>query len=87
MDTIRVLRIVEYVGPRDVVENQVQNSIHGQRTIRNMTIRATTLGSFPEILGEFDSEDKRQPWDNGVETITHSPETVDNGGESISPME
>lgn len=57
MDTIRILRILEYIGPRDAVEEQVRNSIHGERKgTRSLlsngycTIRATTLGSFPEIL-------------------------------------
>jgi len=65
-DIIRVMRIVEYVGPRSAVEMQVANSIHGMKTVsslqlehqglgarhitREFTIRATTLGTFPEIL-------------------------------------
>jgi hypothetical protein len=54
MDTIRVLRILEYVGPRDAVEAVIDRSIHGSRTYglpgREVTITAATLGTFPEIL-------------------------------------
>lgn len=58
-DIIRVLRIVEYVGARSIVEKQVANSIHGEKVFTRSasgqlripcTIRATTLGTFPEIL-------------------------------------
>lgn len=56
MDIIRVLRLIEYVGPRDLVEEQLFKSIHGTRTIdkpdkRSITIRAVTLGEVSEILG------------------------------------
>lgn len=54
MDIIRVLRIVEFVGPRDAVEKQVAKSIHGEKTYGDrrgeVTIRAATIGTFPEIL-------------------------------------
>ena len=57
MDTIRILRIIEYVGPRDAVEKQIEDSIHGTRngtrseaTGEYCKITATTLGQFPEIL-------------------------------------
>lgn len=52
-DIIRVLRIVEYIGPRSKIEQQVLNSIHGERSFGNyagITIRAATLGEFPEIM-------------------------------------
>jgi hypothetical protein len=54
-DIVRVLRIVEYTGPRTDVERQVSNSIHGEKTFgpagKQITIRAATIGEFPEILG------------------------------------
>lgn len=49
-DIVRVLRVIEYVGPRESVEHQVNNSIHGERKYRDVTIRATTIGTYPEIL-------------------------------------
>ncbi len=56
-DIVRVLRIIEYVGPRDAVERAVADSIHGQKTFRHhdgarmpFTVRAATLGTYPEIL-------------------------------------
>lgn len=51
MDTIRVLRIIEYIGPRDLVEEQIKRSIHGTKNWGNgITINVATLGTFPEIL-------------------------------------
>jgi hypothetical protein len=52
-DIVRVLRIVEYIGPRDLVEDQVAKSIHGSRQCGpNGAIRITavTLGEFAEIM-------------------------------------
>jgi hypothetical protein len=53
-DIVRVLRILEYTGPRTVVEKEVERSIHGTKEIHQpgglLTIRATTLGEWPEIL-------------------------------------
>ena len=50
-DMIRVLRIVEYIGDRDVVERTLNKSIHGIKTVnRDLTIIATTIGGFPEIM-------------------------------------
>lgn len=49
-DTVRVLRIIEYIGPRDQVEIQVRGSIHGERKFRDTTIRGTTLGIYPDIM-------------------------------------
>lgn len=57
MDVIRVLRILEYVGPREAVEEQLKHSIHGERRVRKLggevVIRAATLGEFPEVMGEI----------------------------------
>ena len=54
-DTIRVLRVLEYVGARDVVEQQLARGLgdgtfhfrHGQ-----LVLRAATVGSFPQILND-----------------------------------
>ena len=57
-DIIRVLRVVEYIGPRQHVEAQVARSIHGERRIPkpegDVVIRAATLGLYPEVLMESD---------------------------------
>ena len=54
MDTIRVLRVIEYVGPREAVEELISKSIHGERCYmrngKDIVIRAATLGTYPEIL-------------------------------------
>lgn len=59
MDTIRILRIIEYTGPRDAVEKQIKNSLHGERegasslsTGERCRIRVTTLGDFAEIINQ-----------------------------------
>lgn len=50
-DIIRILRIIEYTGPRAAVEKQVEMSLHGEREgMHGCKIRAATLGLFPEIL-------------------------------------
>lgn len=51
MDTIRVLRILEYVGPRDKVEATLQNNaVQTSKTFGSVTIRSATLDNYPEIL-------------------------------------
>ena len=53
-DLVRVLRVLEYVGPREAVEQQLSRSLHGQKEydhrLGKITIRASTIGEFPEIL-------------------------------------
>jgi hypothetical protein len=60
MDKIRVLRVLEYVGPREEVERIVSMSIQGERIygVRGLevTIRAATLGLYPEILDQAPEE-------------------------------
>jgi hypothetical protein len=63
MDIVRVLRIVEIVGPRDLVERQVNGSLHGQRlgaksADGQVVIRAATIGTYPEILAISVGEQK-----------------------------
>ncbi|HET9253870.1 MAG TPA: hypothetical protein VFO16_01550 [Pseudonocardiaceae bacterium] len=49
-DYVRVFRLVEYVGPRALVEKQIEASLHGTRwgfqgrERRGVRITATTLG-------------------------------------------
>lgn len=59
-EIIRVLRIVEYTGPREMVEAQVSSSIHGQVIYGHITIRAATIGLYPEILEGVQDETKAQ---------------------------
>lgn len=61
MDTVRVFRIIEYVGPRDLVENSIKRAIHGTKIVtsnggREMEIRVTTLGEYPEIMNSANKE-------------------------------
>jgi len=50
-DIVRVLRVIEYSGPRRDVEEQIEKSLHGQRKgVRDCVIKVATIGAFPEIL-------------------------------------
>lgn len=50
-DIIRVLRVIEYVGPRSWVEDTVARSIHGTKIVaKEKRISAATLGAYPEII-------------------------------------
>ena len=59
-DIVRVLRLVEYEGPRSLVEKQLAGSVHGTRfgygnPMRSgsyVRITVTTLGVFPEVIEE-----------------------------------
>ena len=58
-DIVRVFRIVEYVGPREWVEETIAKSIHGTRDVSDYSkpsgkkyIKAATIGSYPEIMLE-----------------------------------
>jgi hypothetical protein len=56
VEIVRVLRVLEYIGNREDVEAQVARSIHGQKSFaRGCTIRAATIGVYPEILRPGDS--------------------------------
>ena len=57
MDKVRVLRILEYTGDRDWVEETISKSIQGKVTTPRGTIKAVTIDSFPEIL-DYAEEDK-----------------------------
>lgn len=49
-DIVRVLRVYEFVGPRDKIEVQIANSIHGSKEPGNgVTIHASTVGVNPAI--------------------------------------
>lgn len=55
-EIVRVLRLVEFEGPRELVEKQIAHSVHGTRVFqpkpdgREVRITAVTLDCFPEVL-------------------------------------
>lgn len=61
-DVIRVMRIVEIIGPRSWVEKTVAASVQGTRACgRGCEIRAATIGAYPDILmPELDVVDERE---------------------------
>jgi hypothetical protein len=71
-DIIRVLRVLEYVGPRDAVERHMLNVVHGTQLFgvrmsdsmydpiitKTVTIRATTINPFPDVVGKEETSDE-----------------------------
>ncbi len=50
-DTIRIVRVLEYVGPRKALERVLeQNAVKGQRRFGDIVVREAILGDFPEIV-------------------------------------
>jgi hypothetical protein len=50
-DIVRVIRIIQYVGPRSKMDAQIERSLHGTRDNGNgVRITAVTLGTIPEII-------------------------------------
>lgn len=52
-DIIRVVRVLEYVGPRDALERSLaQNVVKRHKQFGSITVREAYLGEFPEVVGE-----------------------------------
>jgi hypothetical protein len=50
-DIVRVVRVLEYVGPRSHMEAVLaQNAVKGTRVFGPLTIREAMLGDFPEVV-------------------------------------
>ena len=55
-DIVRIVRVLEYVGPRDVLERSLaQNVVKRQKQFGPITVREAYLGEFPEVV-ETDEE-------------------------------
>lgn len=67
MDRVRVIRVLEYVGPRTWVEGVLEKrGVKGVLHCENCTIREAILGDFPEIVeGDKESPYKRPYIDKG----------------------
>ena len=66
-DVVRVLRVIEYIGPRSWVEKTLSNSLKGTfEPAMGKRICAVTVGDYPEMLvkaGEFAMpENGMSPW-------------------------
>lgn len=55
-DQVRITRLIQYVGDRDWVEDQLRRSIHGSKVLPKGIITAITLEEFPEKLNAMVSE-------------------------------
>lgn len=55
-EILRVLRLLEYVGERALVERTLEKSIKGTLVVQQgadrppLVIRSATLGDFPEVM-------------------------------------
>lgn len=58
MDRVRVLRLLEYEGPRDWVEATLaQNAVKGTKDLGNgCVIREGMIGDFPVVVEEIKKE-------------------------------
>lgn len=60
MDIVRVFRLIEYYGPRKWIEDTISKSIQGEKLIYNgYRIRATTLGTYPEIMEQKQEQEMK----------------------------
>jgi hypothetical protein len=52
VEIIRIIRVIEYVGPRKRVEETVAKSIHGLKDAgTGLLIYGATLGLYGEVIG------------------------------------
>lgn len=70
MDKVRALRIIEYIGDREWVENTLKRSINGSMKIRDSKhpqyyneIRGCTINQFPDILEDLPDVDPAEMCD------------------------
>lgn len=50
-EIVRVLRVIEYEGPRSWVEETVRKSIHGEKQVSlGCFIRAASVNVFPKLI-------------------------------------
>lgn len=59
-EIIRIVRILEYVGPRSDLERSLQHTavpLNGEHAYGQCVIRSATLGSFAEVLEQACGKD------------------------------
>lgn len=52
-DIVRIVRVLEYIGPRNSIETTLQNGavpMNGEARHGSLVIRSACLGSFAEIM-------------------------------------
>lgn len=57
-DKVRILRIIEYVGPRSDIEKVLEQGIQGTKTFGRVVVRSVVIGSYPEILDRIEIKDE-----------------------------
>lgn len=67
-DTVRVLKIVEYVGPRSAVERHMTNANWTmRRQADGLVIRTAIVGQYPEVLEQAEAEPEPEPEPEALE--------------------
>jgi len=63
MDRVRVIRVLEYEGPRDWIEvTLAQNAVKGTRNFGGgCVIREATVGAFPAVVEEIKEVPYKRP--------------------------
>lgn len=57
-DIVRIVRVLEYVGPRDALERSLaQNAVKRQKQFGSITVREAYLGEFPEVVEKSNEAD------------------------------
>ena len=57
------MRVIEYTGPRDIVERQIDQCPNGiKRSSNGLEIRAATIGNYPELLADLPVIEKNHDW-------------------------
>lgn len=61
-DIVRVLRVIEYVGPRSALERHMTLIKNGEYCFGNVVMRSSVIGTDPEVLpaedwGDYTQED------------------------------
>jgi hypothetical protein len=56
-EMVRVLRVIEMVGPRDRIEATIAKSeVKGTKTVGDLTFREAIVGEFPEVMEQANSD-------------------------------
>lgn len=57
-DIVRIVRILEYVGPRSLVEHNLRlREVKSSWKYGELTIKEAIVGDFPDVIGK-EEEDK-----------------------------
>lgn len=88
-DLIRVLRVIEYVGPRILVEEQIKKSLHGEKRVGpngEIRIRAVTIGEFPDKFVQDEYDEPPMAGTEVAEGMVSPPDTPEDWTYGTPPL-